>query len=86
MWDKDRNLNEPFVAHPGLHVFGGPEVGLFNPSVSLESNSLCGKVFGASHSSLGIILPVLDGLASGRAKLAPTENGVLELRRAAEQP
>jgi hypothetical protein len=85
MWDRDRQLNQPFVAHPGLHVFGPPEVGLFTPAVSLESNSLCGKVYGGSHSALGIVLPALDALTSGAAALVATEDGVLDLRRAAEQ-
>jgi hypothetical protein len=85
MWDRDRKLNQPFVAHPGLHVFGPPEVGLFTPAVSLESNSLCGKVYGGSHSALGVILPVLDALTSGAAELVAAEDGVLEVRRTAEQ-
>ena len=85
VWDADRTLGEPYVTHPGLHVFGPPKVGLFNPTVSLESNSLSGKVFLGAHSALGVILPVLDAITSGLAQIVAGENMALELQRTGAQ-
>jgi hypothetical protein len=82
LWDAEKKLDEPSVAHAGLHVFGAPDVGLFNPSVSLDSNSLTGRVFAGVHSALGAILPALDALTSGNAHIVPGRGGNLPMRLA----
>jgi len=70
LFDETRELNVPFLVHPGLSVYGRPEIGLFTPPIDMfGSNSLCGAIFRATYLTVQRLLGLLVAANDGRAEL-----------------
>jgi len=63
LFDETRELNVPFLVHPGLSVYGRQEIGLFTPPIDMfGSSSLCGAIFRATHLMIHRLLGLLDAI------------------------
>ena len=70
LFDETREPNVPFLVHPGLSVYGRPEIALFTPPLDMfGSNSLCGAAFRATHLMAHRLLGLLAALNDGRAEI-----------------
>ena len=78
LFDETRELAQPFLIHPGLSVYGRPEIGLFAPPIDPGSDSLCGAAFRATHFMAQRLLGLLAALDNGRAEVGA--DSVLRLR------
>jgi hypothetical protein len=78
LFDDTRELNVPFVGHPGLSVYGRPEIGLFTTPIDMfGSNSLCGAAYSATHLMVQRLLALLAALDDGRAVVG--DDGAMRL-------
>jgi hypothetical protein len=74
VFDETRELDEPFLVHPGLSVYGRPGLGLFRPPIDMfGSDSLCSAVFRATHLMGHRLLGVLAAIEDGRAAIVDDE-------------
>jgi hypothetical protein len=74
VFDETRELGAPFLIHPGLSVYGRPELGLFRPPIDMfGSDSLCSAVFRATHLMGHHLLGVLAAIEDGRAEIIDDE-------------